>query len=88
MANYRDFSVQKSVAPGSTATGITTNATTHDECRAIYVGTDDSYDFYINGSWVKFKNANEGSILPVRATGARISSGSTAPSTGDIVFLY
>jgi len=79
--------IVKGLGSANKAVSITDNETTHVKCRAIYVGTDDSYDFYINGVWVKFKNANEGSIYPVRATGARISAGGVAPSTGDIVFL-
>ena len=88
MGTFRDFSVQKGVVPAASATSITATATTNAESRAVYIGVGDSYDLYINGAWVLFKNAPEGGILPVRATGARHNSGSSAPDAGDIVFLY
>lgn len=85
---YRDFTVQKAVTPAATAVSITTTASTHDTCRAVYIGAGDNYDFYIGGAWIVFKGTAEGSILPVRASGARHNTGSTAPDAGDIVFLY
>ena len=85
---FRDFSVQKSVAPASSVVNITTNAVTNDQCRAVYIGVSGDYDFYVNGTWVTFKTTNAGSILPVRATGARHNSGSTAPDAADINFIY
>lgn len=88
MALWRDYSVQKAVAPIATATSITNTNTTHKECRAIYVGEGDSYDFYVDGSWVLFKNTADGAIYPIRAQGARHNSGSSAPDAGDILFLY
>jgi hypothetical protein len=74
--------------PAGGAASITDNATTHNECVAIYIGTSTSYDFYIGGSWITFQNVMTGSILPLRATGARKTMASAAPSAGDIVFLY
>jgi len=85
---YRDFTVQQAVAPGATVSSITTTATTHDTSRAVYVGVSDDYDFYVGGSWVKFANTNGGSILPLRASGARHTTASSAPDAGDIVFIY
>ena len=88
MAIWRDYSVQKAVTPAATTTSITNTNTTHKECRAIYVGVGDAYDFYVDGSWVLFKNAADGAIYPIRAKGARHNSGSSAPDAGDILFLY
>ena len=88
MAFWREFTVQQSVAPAARATEITNTNTTNESCRSIYIGVGDSYDFYINGSWVAFKNCADGTALPIRATGARHTSGSTAPDSGDILFLY
>ena len=85
---YRDFTVQKAVTPGATVSSITNALNSNDTCRAVYVGVSDDYDFYVGGSWVKFANTNGGSILPLRASGARHNSGSSAPDAGDIVFIY
>ena len=88
MAGLQDTSVKESVAPAVSATSITNTNTTNTECRAVYVGFGDNYDFYIGGSWILFNNTADGSVLPIRATGARHNSGSSAPDSGDIVFLY
>ena len=88
MALWRDYTVQKAVAPIATTASITNTNTTHKECRAIYVGVGDSYDFYVDGSWVLFKNTADGAIYPIRAQGARHNSGSSAPDAGDILCLY
>jgi hypothetical protein len=88
MGAYRDFSVQKAVSPAAEAVNITNTNTTNDESRSIYIGVGDDYEFYVNGSWIRFENTADGSILPVRATGARHASDDTAPGTNDIVFLY
>lgn len=69
---------------------ITTNVSTHPKCRAVYIGTDGDYEFFFEatGVWVRFKDAKAGSMLPIMASGARNSSGGTAPTTGDITFCY
>lgn len=85
---YRDFSVQQAVTPGATVSSITNALNSHDTCRAVYVGVSDDYDFYVGGGWVKFANTNGGSILPLRASGARHNDGSSSPDAGDIVFIY
>ena len=46
-----------------------------------------SYEFYVNGSWVHFKAVPAGTVLRVRATGARDQSDGSAPAAGEIVFL-
>lgn len=76
------------VDPAYAGLSITDTNTSHSKCRAVWVGTSQSIDFYINGAWVTFQGASAGSIIPIQATGARITSGSTAPAAGDIVFLY
>jgi hypothetical protein len=70
------------------AVSITTNVTTQPLCRAIWIGTTQSDDFYINGAWVTFQGATAGTLLPIQATGARITSGTANPNAGDVVFLY
>lgn len=72
----------------SSATSITNTNTDNAQARAVYIGVDDNYDFYINGAWVSFYGTKSGSSLPIRPQGARHTSGSTAPDAGDIVFLY
>jgi hypothetical protein len=73
---------------GISATGITVNSDTGTTCRGVYIGAADNYDLLINGSWVLFNGCAAGSIIPVKANGARHASGDTAPDAGDIVFLY
>lgn len=70
------------------ATPITDNATTHQISRAIWVGTTQSIDLYVNGAWETFQGATAGTEIDVQATGARKTSASAAPSAGDILFLY
>ncbi len=86
--NFRDFSVQKSISPAGSTAVITNTNTTNDESRSIYIGVADDYDFYVDGSWITFKNTIDGSVLPIRARGARHTTGSTAPDSGDVIFLY
>ena len=88
MGTFRDFSVQKAVTPGASVVNITNNNTTNDECRAVYIGASGSYEFYVNGAWIAFAGLNAGSILPIRATGARHTSDDSAPDAADINFLY
>lgn len=73
---------------GYTAVSITDNATTHSRCRGVWIGTTQNDDFYVNGSWIAFQGATAGTVIPVQATGARVTSGSAAPTAGDVVFLY
>lgn len=74
--------------PAERAVSITTNVTTHEKCRGVFCGALDNYDLYVNGSWIAFKQLGAGVVYPIRATGARHNTGSTAPDAGDIVFLY
>ena len=46
-----------------------------------------NYEFYVNGAWVHFKAVPAGTVLRVRATGARDQGDSSAPAAGEIVFL-
>ena len=41
----------------TSATSITSNITTQPLPRAVWIGTSQSDDFYINGAWVTFKGA-------------------------------
>lgn len=71
------------------AGSITDALATHNPCKAVWIGTTQSVDFSFDGtSWVTFQGATAGTVLPIQAVGARITSGSAAPAAGDIVFLY
>jgi len=74
----------------SQAVSITDNATTHGYTKAVWVGTSQSIDLYVvqTGAWVTFQGAVAGTLIPIQVSGARKTSGSAAPSAGDIVFLY
>jgi hypothetical protein len=71
------------------AVSITDSATTHLYSRAVWIGTTQSIDLYVvsTGAWVTFQGATAGTIIPVQASGARITSGPASPNAGDIVFL-
>lgn len=77
-----------SIEPARSASNVTVATATINPSRAIYIGVAGNYDFYINGSWVEFKNTAAGSVLPIRATGARDASDDSAPAAGEIVFLH
>lgn len=67
---------------------ISANAT-GDRCRGVWIGTTQDLDFSFDGTtWVSFKSCGAGSIIPIQVVGARKTSGSAAPSDGDVVFLY
>lgn len=71
------------------AVSITDANATHDRCRGVWIGTTNDYDFSFDGTnWVTFKSCGAGSCLGIQVVGARINSGSAAPSAGDIIFLY
>lgn len=70
------------------ATSVTVNTAAQDPCRAVYIGVAGDYDFHVNGSWVAFKGAVAGSVIPVRAIGARDNGDQSAPAAGEVVFLY
>ncbi|HBZ38328.1 MAG TPA: hypothetical protein DEO59_07535 [Balneola sp.] len=71
----------------TSATSITANTTVASESSAIYVGVAGNYEFYVNDAWVHFKAVPAGTVLRIRATGARDQSDGSAPDAGDIVFL-
>ena len=81
-------SILGDTSPSILAVSITNNNTTNARCRGVWVGTTQSIDLYVEDSWVLFKGATEGTVIPVKAMGARITTGSAAPAAGDIVFLY
>lgn len=80
--------------PSDTNISITDNLSTHAECRAVYIGTAQDIDLYVQSdlaqtyAWVKFQGVVAGTVLPVMAKGARKTAASAAPTAGDIVFLY
>lgn len=74
--------------PASRAVSITVATADRSECRGVWVGTTQSIDLYINGAWILFQGATAGTVIPVRAKGARKTAASAAPTAGDIVFLY
>jgi len=80
--------IDSSIQP---ATGFTDVAVTTEQrrCRAVYIGTSQDLDFSVNGStWVTFQGCIAGSVLPISVVAARKTSGGTAPTTKDVVFLY
>ena len=87
MGTFRDFSVQKAITPAASAVLINNTNTNNNESRAVYIGVDGDYKFYINGSYVTFAGTLAGSILPIRATGAT-TTGDAATGTTAIIFLY
>jgi hypothetical protein len=74
--------------PAMDAVSITANSTTSVQCRAVWIGTTQGIDLYVNGAWVTFQGAQAGTIIPIHATGARKTAAGASPSSGDIVFLY
>lgn len=80
----------KYIVSADQSVGITNNNGTNSTCRGVYIGAADNYDFTCDGgtTWVLFNGCAAGTILPIKATGARHASGDTAPDAGDIVFLY
>jgi len=87
MGTFRNFSVQKAITPAASAVLINNTNTTNEESRAVYIGVDGDYKFYVNGSWITFAGTLAGSILPIRATGAT-TTGDAATGTTAIIFLY
>lgn len=64
------------------------------ECKAVYIGATATYEFNMKNSktaggtgWVSFPGATAGTIIPIRAIGARDADDS-APEAGDVLFLY
>ena len=77
------------ISSAMTGVSITSAAATQDRCRGVYIGVSQSLDFSFNGTtWVTFPGCVAGTVLPIQAVGARKTSGSAAPSAGDVVFLY
>ncbi len=71
------------------AASITAATATYARCRGVWIGTTQSLDFSFDGTtWVTFKSCGAGSLIPIQVVGARKTSGSAAPSDGDVVFLY
>lgn len=62
--------------------------TTHGTSRGVWIGTTQSIDLFVNGAWVTFQGATAGTLIPIQAAGARITSGPASPAAGDVVFLY
>lgn len=81
--------IVKGLGSAAKAVSITDANATHPATKGVYIGTGDSFDFSFDGStFVTFQNCPEGAVLPLRVVGARKTSGSAAPSSGDIIFLY
>ena len=85
---------QSDTSPAGAVLSITDANATHPECRGVRVGVSQDLDIYakspVDGSfsWVLFKNATAGEIIPVYATGVRKTAGPAAPDAGDVVMLY
>jgi len=85
---YNRYAVLTSPAGFTKAIPITTNTIVPQASAAanVFVGASKAYDFYIGGQWVSFGTVPVG-ILPINASGARVTAGAAAPSSGDITFL-
>ena len=71
------------------AVGITVNTANIDRCRYVFIGTTQSLDFSFDGTtWITFKGATAGFVIPLQAVGVRLTAGGAAPAAGDVVFLY
>ena len=60
------------------------DSTNFDKCRAIYIGVSGDVVAIVDGSAVTFKNAVQGSVLPVEAT--RVNSTNTTAT--NLIALY
>ena len=71
--------------PATHAKAITPHDSTNfDKCRAIYIGVSGDVVAIVDGSAVTFKNAVQGSVLPVEAT--RVNSTNTTAT--NLIALY
>lgn len=74
---------------GINAVDITVATADRDRSRGVWIGTTQSLDFSFDGTtWVTFQGCSAGSLIPIQVVGARKTSGSAAPTAGDVVFLY
>ena len=72
-----------------TAVDCTVNTTLASKTRGVYIGVSQSLDFSFDGStWVLFKGATAGTILPIQVYGARKTAAGAAPDSGDVILLY
>jgi len=68
---------------------ITVNTADRTRCRGVWIGVSQDLDFSFDGStWVVFKGATAGTVIPINVVGARKNAASAAPTAGDVVFLY
>lgn len=64
-------------------------------CKSVYIGTAGTYDFYMKNDptdetswgWVPFICVS-GSVIPIKARGARANGGAKEPTTTQVIFLY
>ena len=85
---YNRYAVITTPAGFTKAIPVTTNTILDSASAAasVFVGVSKAYDFYVGGQWVSFGTVPLG-VLPINAQGARVTSGGSAPSSGDITFL-
>lgn len=85
---YNRYAVVTTPAGFTKAVPITTNTIVDSASAAanVFVGASKAYDFYVGGQWVSFGTVPVG-ILPINASGARVTSTGLAPASGDITFL-
>jgi len=85
---YNRYAVITTPAGFTKAVPITVNTVVDplSAAASVFVGVSKAYDFYVGGQWVSFGTVPLG-ILPINASGARVTSGGAAPSSGDITFL-
>jgi len=85
---YNRYAVITTPAGFTKAIPIVTNTLVDplSAAASVFVGASKAYDFYVGGQWISFGTVPVG-ILPINASGARITAGAAAPSSGDITFL-
>ena len=85
---YNRYAVITTPAGFTKAVPIQVNTIVPEASAAasVFVGASKAYDFYVGGQWVSFGTVPVG-VLPINASGARITAGGGAPAAGDITFL-
>lgn len=87
MAMEQDYLMK--MKPSIHGASITSANATQSKCQGVWIGVTQSLDFSFDGStWVLFKGATAGTVIPISVVGARKTAGSAAPDAGDVVFLY
>jgi hypothetical protein len=75
--------------PATGGVSVTVNTATLAKTRGLWIGTSQSLDFCFDGTnWVTHQGCMAGTYIPVQVLGVRKTSGSAAPTAGDVVAWY